>query len=88
MSIPLSTEGLANFLKQNDALVTQIREAIEAGEDGGHGYSEVLREDGRGEGRHAGTLEALGPNVKFVVAKSSDVRATQDVLLKADQSGQ
>ena len=32
MSIPLSLEGITAFLKENDAVVTQVRDAIESGE--------------------------------------------------------
>jgi hypothetical protein len=83
MSIPLSTEGVTNFLKQNDQLVSQIRDAVEIGEDlgseAGRLFSklEVAKQDARE------LLNALGPNVKFVVAKSSDVRAQQQSLLAA-----
>lgn len=81
MSIPLSTEGVANFLKQNDELVTKVREAIEAGETAATDIQKFFAKLDVAKDDVQELLEALGPNVKFVVAKSSDVRATQDVLL-------
>jgi hypothetical protein len=83
MSIPLSMEGVTNFLKQNDQLVSQIREAVEIGEDLdseiGRFFSklDVAKQDARE------LLDTLGPNVKFAVAKSSDVRVQQQSLLDA-----
>lgn len=82
MSISLSTEGLANFLKQNDALVTQIREAIEAGETAATDIQKFFTKMDVAKDDMQELIEALGPNVKFAVAKSSDVRATQDALLE------
>lgn len=83
MSVSLSTEGLADFLKQNDALVTQIRDAIEAGETAATAIQKLFAKMDVAKGDMQELVDALGPNVKFAVAKSSDVRATQDVLLGA-----
>lgn len=83
MSISLSTEGLADFLKQNDALVTQIREAIEAGETATTAIQKLFTKMDVAKGDMQELVDALGPNVKFAVARSTDVRATQDVLLEA-----
>ena len=82
MSISLSTEGLATFLKQNDALVTQIRDAIESGETAATAIQKFVTKMDVAKDDMQELIDALGPNVKFAVAKSSDVRATQDVLLE------
>src|SRR5689334_15694621 len=83
MSIPLSTEGVTNFLKQNDQLVSQIRDAVEIGEDLdseiGRFFSklDVAKQDARE------FLDTLGPNVKVSVPKSNDVPTQQQSLLDA-----
>ncbi|MGD9730403.1 MAG: hypothetical protein AB7G68_14265 [Nitrospiraceae bacterium] len=83
MSIPLSTEGVTNFLKQNDQLVSQIREAVEIGEDLGSEAGRFFSKLDVAKQDADELLNTLGPNVKFVVAKSIDVRAQQQSLLAA-----
>jgi hypothetical protein len=81
MSIPFSTEGVVNFLKQHDTLVTQVRNAIETGETAATDVQKFFTRLDVAKDDMKELTEALGPNVKFAVAKSSDVRATQEALL-------
>lgn len=80
MSIPLSTDGISVFLKQNDALVTQVKQAIEAGETAATDIQKYFSKLDVAKDDMKKLLEALGPTVKFAVARSSDVQATQAAL--------
>ncbi|HSL02467.1 MAG TPA: hypothetical protein VK901_02875, partial [Nitrospiraceae bacterium] len=81
MSIPLSFEGITAFLKENDTLVTQVRDAIESGETAATEIQKFFGKLAVAKGDMQELLDALGPTVKFVVGKTSDIRATQDSLL-------
>jgi hypothetical protein len=80
MSIPLSTEGITVLLKQNDALVTQVKQAIEAGETAATDIQKYFAKLDMAKDDVQELLAALGPTVKFAVARSSDVQATQAAL--------
>lgn len=82
MSIPLSIEGVTNFLKQHDGLITQIRDGIEIGEMAATDIQKFFTKLNVAKDDAQELLDALGSKVKFVVAKSSDVRATQEALLE------
>ena len=82
MSIPMSVEGITAFLQQNDALITQIREGIELGETAATDIRKFFTKLNVAKDDAQEVLDALGPHVKFVVAKSSDVRVTQAALLE------
>ena len=82
MSIPMSFEGVAAFLKQNDGLIAQIREGIELGEMAATDIRKFFTKLNVAKDDAQELFDALGPNVKFVVAKSSEVRATQEALLE------
>ena len=81
MSIPLSFEGITAFLKDNDTLVTQVRDAIESGETAATAIQKFFGKLAVAKGDMQELLDALGPNIKFAVGKTSDIRATQDSLL-------
>jgi hypothetical protein len=81
MSIPLSVDGITAFLKDNDTLVTQVRDAIESGETAATAIQKFFGKLAVAKDDMQKLLETLGPNVKFSVGKTSDIRATQDSLL-------
>ena len=81
MSIPLSTEGVVNFLKQHDTLVTKVRKAIETGETAATDIQKLVTRLDVAKDDMKELTDSLGPRVSFAVAKSSDVRATQEALL-------
>jgi hypothetical protein len=82
MSIPMSFEGIAAFLKQNDGLITQIRDGIELGETGATDIRKFFTKLNVAKDDAQELLDAFGPTIKFAVAKSSEVRATQEALLE------
>jgi hypothetical protein len=81
MSIPLSFEGITTFLKENDTLVTQVRDAIESGETAATAIQKFFGKLAVAKGDMQELVDALGPTIKFAVGKTSDIRATQDSLL-------
>lgn len=81
MSIARSFEGITTFLKENDTLVTQVRDAIESGETAVTAIQKFFGKLDVAKDDMQELLDALGPNTKFAVGKTSDIRATQDSLL-------
>jgi hypothetical protein len=81
MSIPLSFEGITAFLKENDTLVTQVRDAIESGETAATAIQKFFGKLAVAKDDMQELQDALGPTIKFAVGKTSDIRATQDSLL-------
>lgn len=82
MSIPLSFEGIAAFLRQNDELITRIRDGIEIGGTGANDIRRFFTKLNVAKDDAEELLDTLGPNIKFVVARSNDTRATQEALLE------
>jgi hypothetical protein len=81
MSIERSFEGITTFLKDNDTLVTQVKDAIEAGETSATAIQKLFTKLDVAKDDMEELTEALGPTVKFAVGETADIRATQDAYL-------